>query len=341
MTTLIRPPDSLPAPRELRSTPRREAGAHQQRPPRGRATIIVASDGSSGSDGAIRMALSKFRPIDSQLEVITVVAGGHGEGAVEMMLAQDDDSARRRHQRDAVEAQLARISNEPGRHSVTVLDGSAARTIASVAIERHADLVIVGLGRHDLTDRLFGSETAVQLARISRVPVLAVREEAIAGATHAIVAVDFSEIAERAAQAAIDMVGDDGIVELVHVTPYAAEYPSSVQGQESYKSWARGQLDALMGRLTVAPGVSLRRAVVRGRAAHVLLERASRVGADLVAAGTHGRGYVARAVLGSVTSDLLRGAHCAVLLVPREPLPVRTEATPAAAATAAATAPPG
>ncbi|MCY7379971.1 MAG: universal stress protein [Gemmatimonadaceae bacterium] len=60
-------------------------------------------------------------------------------------------------------------------------------------------------------------------------------------------------------------------------------------------------------------------------------------GADLIAAGTHGHGSVARAVLGSVTSDLLRGAHCAVLLVPREPLTVRTEAT---AAPAAAPAPP-
>ena len=341
MTTLIRPPAPLPAPRDVQSSPRPEARAHQQRPPRGRSTIIVASDGSSGSDGAIRMAFSKFKPMDALLEVVTVVAGGHGEGAVEMMLAQDDDSARRRHQRDAVEAQLARISGEPGGHSVTVLDGSAARTIASVAIERHADFVIVGLGRHDLTDRLFGSETAVQLARISRVPVLAVREDAIAGATHAIVAVDFTEIAERAAQAAVDMVGDGGIVELVHVTPYVAEYPSSVQGQEPYKSWARGQFDALIGRLRGAPGVSLRRAVVRGRAAHVLLERASRVGADLIAAGTHGRGYVARAVLGSVTSDLLRGAHCAVLLVPREPLPARTEAEHAPAAAPAPPATPG
>ena len=191
----------------------------------------MTSDGTSSSDGAIRMALGMVDRTTSDLEVLTIVAGGHGEGAVEMMLAQDDDSGRRRHQRDAVEAQLARISNEPGRHSVTVLDGSAARTIASVAIERHADLVIVGLGRHDLTDRLFGSETAVQLARICRVPVLAVREDAIAGATHAIVAVDFSEIAERAAQAAIDLVGDCGIVELVHVTPYVAEYPSQCRGR--------------------------------------------------------------------------------------------------------------
>ena len=339
MTTLIRPPASLHGVRDVQSSPRPVTGAPRQRRSRARSTIIVASDGSSGSDGAIRMALAKFDPADTALEVVTVVAGSHGEGPVAMMLEQDDDTARRRHQRDAVEAQLARISGEPGGRSVTVLDGSAARTIASVAIERHADLVIVGLGRHDLTDRLFGSETAVQLARISRVPVLAVREDAIAVASHAIVAVDFSEIAERAAQAAIDMVGDGGIVELVHVTPYVAEYPSSVQGQEPYKSWARGQLDALIGRLSTGPGVSLKRAVVCGRAAHVLLEHARRVGADLIAVGTHGRGYVARAVLGSVTSDLLRGAHCAVLLVPREPLPALTaaERAPAAAADRPAT----
>ncbi len=324
MTTLFRSQAPSPDALESRGSAATDRGAFRPAALRPRATIIVTSDGTSSSDGAIRMALGMVGRADSELEVLTVIAGDQGNAPADLRPEQRDDTARRREQRDAVEAQVTRVSGSPHVHAVTVINGSAAHTIADIAAERHADLVIVGLGRHDLADRLFGGETAIQLARISRVPVLAVREDAVALTSRALVAVDFSEHSERAAQAAIDLLGATGLVELVHVTPYVAEYPSSVQGQEPYKSWARGQLDAMIGRMIAAPGITLKRAVLRGRTAHVLLARARDVGADLIAVGTHGRGYMSRALLGSVTTDLLRGAHCAVLIAPREPLPGRT-----------------
>ena len=61
--------------------------------------------------------------------------------------------------------------------------------------------------------------------------------------------------------------------------------------------------------------------VLHGRPAPELLEYVARSGADLVSTGTHGRGFVARAILGSVTTSLLRGASCTLLAVPRDPLP--------------------
>ncbi|MEO7711329.1 MAG: universal stress protein [Gemmatimonadaceae bacterium] len=324
MTALVKSPAALSEALEssaLAGTDRGAGGPEVLRP---RSTIIVTSDGTNGSDGAIRMALGMVDRADTELEVLTVVGGGQGEGPDELLPEQGDDTARRREQRDAVEVQVARVSGGSHVHPVTVINGSAARTIARVAAERHATLVIVGLGRHDLTDRLCGTETAIQLARVSRVPILAVREDAVALTSRALVAVDFSEHSERAAQAAIDLMGGTGLVELVHVTPYVAEYPSSVQGHEPYKRWARGQLDALIGRLVAAPGVTLTRIILRGRTAQALLARARAVGADLIAVGTHGRGFAARALLGSVTTDLLRGAHCAVLVVPSDPLSLST-----------------
>ena len=321
MTTLLR--SHAPSPEGLESTSSAgtDRGAVMPAGSRPRSTIIVTSDGTSSSDGAIRMALGMVDRADTELEVLTVVAGGQEEVSDELLPDERDDTAHRRQQRDAVEAQVTRISGGPHVHAVTVINGSAARTIAGVAAERHAALVIVGLGRHDLSDRLFGTETAVQLARISRVPVLAVREDAVALTSRAIVAVDFSEHSESAAQAAIDLMGDTGLVELVHVTPYVAEFPSSVQGQEPYKNWARVQLDALLGQLIAPSGITLKRAVLQGRTAHVLLARARDVGADVIAVGTHGRSYAVRALVGSVTTDLLRGAHCAVLMVPPDRLP--------------------
>jgi nucleotide-binding universal stress UspA family protein len=255
------------------------------------------------------------------LEVLTVARWEPVGGPEGMVLWQEGIAERRGEQRRAVEAQLERITGKPRVHGVTVLDGNPAYTISRVAIDRRAALIVVGLGRHGLSDRLFSDETAVELARISRVPVLAVPEFAVGSGGHAVVAVDFSELSDRAAQAAIDTVGDGGLVELVHVMPYVSEDSFAVEAEEPYTLWTRAHLDALVARLVVPPGVTIRRVPLRGRAAHTLLEYARTSGADFIATGTHGRGFVARTVLGSVTTSLLRGAQCGVLSVPRDPLP--------------------
>ena len=68
-------------------------------------------------------------------------------------------------------------------------------------------------------------------------------------------------------------------------------------------------------------GVKLSNVVLRGGAVKELLDYAARVGADVIATGTHGRGFVARAILGSVTTKLIRSATCSLITVPRDPLP--------------------
>lgn len=285
------------------------------------AIILVASDGTERSDGALRVALARAQATNAALEVLTVARWEPIAGPEGMVLWQEGNAERRGSQRRAVEAQLERVTGQPRVHGVTVLDGNPAYTISRVAVERRAALVIVGLGRHGIADRLFSDETAVELARISRVPVLAVPEHAVGLGWHAVVAVDFGDISDRAAQAAIDTVGDQGIVELVHVMPYVHEDPFAIEGVEPYERWARTQLDLLAKRLVIPSGVTVKKVAIRGRAAHELLEYARNVNADVIATGTHGRGFVARAVLGSVATKLLRGATCAVLSVPRDPLP--------------------
>lgn len=325
MTTLIPPSMPLAQPTDAVSAPRSRTRSILPSDTRAGSTVIVASDGRSASDGAIRFALAHFDAKASVIEVLTVVADGSGSAPVKSNLPPGVEDARHGAQREAVEVQVARLSGKPLVYRLTVREGSPAYAISTLATERHATLVIVGLGQHDFAERLIGEETAVELARVARVPVLAVPEDASGVVLHAVVAIDFSEIGARAAQAAIDAVGDHGIVELVHVTPNIPEYPTSPEGQQPYMHWARRQLDALIARLVVTRGVTMTSAVICGRTAHALLEHIRVGGADLVAAGTHGRGFVVRAMLGSVTTDLLRGARCAVLMVPRDPL-----STPAA-----------
>ena len=168
------------------------------------AVVLWATDGSEGADGALRVAAARAKATGATLELLTVVQpdpvlaleGAYSSG--EMLLASRDV---RRH---LVEAQVARVLGPNQSFTLTVADGNPAYTISRIAVERRASMVVVGLGRHFIAHRLFGDETALQLARIARVPVLAVPSNVSDSPRHAVVAIDFSDIATRAAQTAID-----------------------------------------------------------------------------------------------------------------------------------------
>jgi Universal stress protein family len=74
-------------------------------------------------------------------------------------------------------------------------------------------------------------------------------------------------------------------------------------------------------QLAMSPLITVETVTLYGDAAHEVLQFASRVGADLIAAGSHGYGFFSRLLLGSVATKLLRGATCAVLGVPLTSIP--------------------
>lgn len=286
------------------------------------ATVIVATDGLEQSDGAVRVALARAAEMGANVEVLAISTPEPiAAPDAPVSLWNEANLLRRTALRESVETQLERVTARERTHPVILLEGHPAYTIARVAIERRAAMVLVGLGRHRVVDRLFSDETALQLARISRVPVLAVPAMASTPPRHAVVAVDFSDLTLRTAQAAVEAVGDAGRVDLLHVMPYIAPDAFSVDERDPYEGWAAEQLEQLEQQLAVPAGITITRAAVRGRPAPELLAYAERTGADLVVAGSHGRGFVARALLGSVTSQLIRASTIGVLTIPRDPLP--------------------
>jgi nucleotide-binding universal stress UspA family protein len=56
--------------------------------------------------------------------------------------------------------------------------------------------------------------------------------------------------------------------------------------------------------------------LVEGPPAKTLLEEAARLEVDMIIVGSHGRGALFRALLGSVSSGVIRHATCPVLVVP-------------------------
>ena len=138
-----------------------------------------------------------------------------------------------------------------------------------------------------------------------------------------LVATDFSEVADHALSAAATFAEKlDAEVVLVHVDrPVSDEAFGDLPPEmHAYAEALRSRLhqetahaaEALDARARKLRRVTTR--IVVGRPAEAIVQEAGRCGADLIVLGTHGRGAVGRAILGSVAHEVLRTAACPVLL---------------------------
>jgi hypothetical protein len=108
------------------------------------------------------------------------------------------------------------------------------------------------------------------------------------------------------------------VLELVHVIPRERLLFDAWVSQEEYMRYVRHSLTRFRARLRGPENVRIDDVVLSGDPAKELLSYAERIEADLVAAGSHGHGFITRLVIGSVTTKLLRTATCAVLVVPAD-----------------------
>jgi len=141
-----------------------------------------------------------------------------------------------------------------------------------------------------------------------------------------IVPTDFSSCAEEAWSLAQRLAGISG-AELV-LTHVLTEAPLFREGPfimpkvrdvfEAARSFANTALEEWVAKAR-AGGLSARAALRSGIAYQEIVALATDERADLIVIGTHGRGGINRALLGSVADRVIRLASCPVLTV-REPV---------------------
>jgi len=200
-----------------------------------------------------------------------------------------------------------------------VLVGRPSRELAAIAERRGAELVVVGRRRHGSMDRMLGNETPLQIMGLTSVPVLAV--EAEFEKPHTIVAaIDFSPSSVRAAKVALQLLKctGSGTLYLVLVEPPADLTSNEFKLAQETRFpgdvvvWFRRFIDSLGAH----PGILTEPVVLNGNTVTAVAEFAERVGADMIAAGSHSHGRFERFLLGSVSTALVRNASCPVLVVP-------------------------
>lgn len=281
--------------------------------------IVVGVDGSRESIAALNTAASIARMRRCPLHVVSVLPQLQRQELNARSTVTQDIEDRRVSLRSAELAELVRTL-EPARDwSSEVVVGRTARELSTIAEQRGAELVVLGRRRHGSLDRVLGSETPLQVMRITSVPVLAV--EAEVEKPHTIVAaVDFSPSSTRAARVALQLLraSGAGTLYLVFVEPPADLRTNEFRLAEESRFpgdvvvWFRRFADSLGAH----PGVLVEPIVLSGGTVAAIGEFAERVGADLIAAGSHSQGKFERFLLGSVSTGLVKDSSCPVLVVP-------------------------
>lgn len=203
------------------------------------------------------------------------------------------------------------------RRSLVARAGRPGVVLNDVAREFEAGLIVVGGRHHGALARGLGGSTAHHLVRTATVPVLIVEASRGPGAMRRVlVAADLSPAAGLTLSTAgryADLL--EAHVRVVHVVE-SARFPvvpsvDTTLLEERYRAEFERLVDIELPRVTQDD-----RVVRRGRPDEEIAEEAAAWQADLIVAGSHGRGWIDRLLIGSTTERLLNRLPSSLLVVP-------------------------
>jgi nucleotide-binding universal stress UspA family protein len=134
---------------------------------------------------------------------------------------------------------------------------------------------------------------------------------------------DFSPASGPAFRKAVELAKDNkATLLIVHVLPSlpmigdAYIPPTTIDEMfRGQRAQAEKEMARLVKRARAAGGRAAATVIDNGTVADMIMRFAKRQRADLIVMGTHGRGILARALLGSVASRVLTLAPCPVMTV--------------------------
>jgi len=290
--------------------------------------ILAATDFSAPARHALERAaqLAQAHP-DTQL-ILAHVVSSSALDSLRRLIGQDaaEQEARLLEQTErTLDEQAERLA---ARHPVAIdavlTQGLAQTALVRLAEERHADLLVLGArGMHFVREHLLGS-TIERVLRTARRPLLAVKQRPYSPYRRILAAVDFSDHAAAAINAAHAWLPDADFV-LLHAFEVEMESTFRLAGMDDNqihqyriqaRSAAQTEMEAFIGKLHV-PASQLSRQFVHGAATLRILEQEQTIDADLIVIGKHGRSVMEELLLGSVTKHVLAHSSSDVFIAGR------------------------
>jgi len=279
--------------------------------------IVVGVDESDAAPRALTLAHELAAAFDAPCHLVHAVRSPWTSAPVpDATLAESFEAAMVDAARVRIQAALReQVTKEALRH-IDVRLGRAAVELNQAAEELDAQVIVIGGKRHSTFGRWFGSSTGHGLARLSERPVV-VAGPSVSPVKRVLAAVDLSDtgkavlgIAQTYAAALHAELRAITVIEPLPIAPGATQ---SVDPDEYYR-WAETHVEQeLWSHLRRAGADKVTRI---GHPVETLLRELTDWAADLVIVGSHGRNFVMRALLGSVSEELLNQLPTSLLMVP-------------------------
>jgi nucleotide-binding universal stress UspA family protein len=278
--------------------------------------VLVGIDLTERSRNAFARGVELARGPGAHLTLLHVTSD-----ALPRQVADAHDS----YAKDMLHDHAVRARSEDAANVEPVLvRGRDYETIITEARKAHCDLVVIGTHRpSSLMQDMLGT-TADRVLRYGGLPVLLVRQKPAGAYGSILVAVDFSPASRRALEWTVRRFPE---ARITAVTAYGAARRSLLGDDSAAREGAaetrRLALKGFLEEIAEAMGPAFAAAVAgvvpvveRGWAEDVILHAALAATPDLIVVGTHARGGLQHAVLGSVAEWVLTEAPCDVLAVP-------------------------
>jgi nucleotide-binding universal stress UspA family protein len=290
--------------------------------------VVVGVDGSAGSDQAVRwtvgLATRRRLPVRIVHALrLTVPRYGPGIGETGTLFDAIQENGERI-LRDAL--RVARQMDET--LPITIDMPTEPPVPLLTELSRSARMLVIGhAGAGGFPGMLVGS-TAAAVVSHAYCPVLVVRGRfgptGVPEEGPVVVGVDGSPVSESAVAVAFDEASVRGVPLIALHAWHDDTYGSMYSTNRHLAEWAaienseqRNLAERLAGWQEKYPDVEVRRALVRDRPRHALMEWSAT--AQLVVVGSRGRGGFRGMLLGSTSQALVQHARCPVLVVRRRP----------------------
>ena len=279
--------------------------------------LLVATAGEAESRGALRLAAALGARAAARVLVLGVTRPmpPNLSAFVAMRQADSVDEQNRRAMLERIRRSV-RLMPGSDRWAQEVVVGVPVDVINDTAAKWKASLILLGIGRHNRLDRMFGTETAVAVMHSARVPVLAVAARARALPTRALVAMDFTPASMAAGRLAAKLLAPDGTLFVAHVCAFRGVKERAGGLADVYRAGVRAKSDEAVRELRRRTSRRVEAVMLEGEPGAALVAHARRARCDLIALGGHEQGLMDRVLLGSVRTRVVRDAPCSVLIAP-------------------------
>ncbi|PBN42260.1 universal stress protein [Sphingobium sp. D43FB] len=204
---------------------------------------------------------------------------------------------------------------------VVVEEGDPAETLLSIAAREGCDLIVTGIARDETLGRMILGNTVNRLVRGSPAPVLVVHDRVVRPYRTIVVATDFSEASLQALLVTSSLFPARNLT-LFHAydVPFSGylddgDYSRSLRGMEKeleQKVLTDERLDpGLRGRTDVV--------IAHGTPERLLNDYIEDQHVDLTVIGSHGRGALFDALIGSTARSLIENLQGDLLVVHYRP----------------------